>query len=187
MAPRLLPDGISRQMRNIYNNMKDYSGYCFDKGVCHSVCCTADTSMSYVEFAYMIDFLGANLAEREIKEILNSEVRRPKESYHDLSSLLGLGGDSSYCKILDSDTGCLAYPARPFRCREYQRDDGMGMCRPQTSWERDMKSQRRIWRLDDSVTPIPEPKRAIKEMGLIELTGVRENNLGFWIKEILGY
>jgi hypothetical protein len=43
MAIKLLPDEISRQMKNIYNNMRDYRGYCLAKSRCQSVCCTEDT------------------------------------------------------------------------------------------------------------------------------------------------
>jgi hypothetical protein len=172
MTAKLLPDEISKQMKNIYNNTRDYRGYCLDKTICQNVCCTDDTQMSCVEFAYMIDFLNASFPEQKVKEILTRERRRPKKMHVDLSEELGLSGEPYYCKILDDD-GCLGYPARPFRCRGYLRDEKRGLCRPQGSVEIDNKSWRRIWRLDDSVAI---PKRA-----------ERENDLDFWIKEILEY
>jgi Fe-S-cluster containining protein len=131
--------------------------------------------MSYIEFAYMIDFLNANLPEQKVKDIL---TRKKTKINKDMCTDLTKEGDVYYCKIMDN-SACLGYPVRPFRCRGYLRDEKLHMCRPQGSVEIDNKSWRKIWRLDDSVTPIPKEKRAKK--------GGRENDLDFWIKEILGY
>ncbi|MCX6814306.1 MAG: hypothetical protein NTY20_01480 [Candidatus Aenigmarchaeota archaeon] len=180
MTVKLLPDEISRQIRNIYNGIRDYSGYCLNKSVCSNFCCTDEVPMSYVEFAYLSDFLHTKLPEEKVKEVL----KQPKILRENIIvegekiyQLISLDGKNTYsCKILD-DSGCIAYLARPFRCRTHIRDERThirdykrGLCRPQGSEEIDHKSWRRVWRLDDS---IQKPGKAKKE-----------NYIDFWAREI---
>lgn len=145
--------------------------------------------MSYIEFAYLIDFLNSNHPEEYVKEILTKELMVSPTIGIDLKLDDSDFEQNYYCRIL-VDGRCLAYEARPFRCRIYMRDDKMGLCRPlrhiELVNEKDTnKSKRSIWNLNDSLD-IPDEfktkKRPITQ-GFVKLA--REETLDFWIREFL--
>ena len=165
MTMKLLPDEISRQMSKIYNNMRDYRGNCVDRRVCKGMCCLQNLSMSYVEFAYLADYLMQNFPEEKAREILT----------RDKTPFIAQNGKLRHFCSIHEGADCLGYPARPFRCRSYIMDEKRD-CRPLGELEMDHKSWRRIWRLDSSIVP----------PGILEKENcIKENYINFWVREVL--
>ena len=161
MAGTLLNRRTRRAIESAYKKVGNSSGPCMEKDECLNSCCTHDVPMMYVEFAYLIDFLNNKLPEKEVKEMLAKEPV-PQE--------LSMTGEK-YCLIL-GENGCMAYPARPYRCRIYIRDEEMGLCRPLKAHEVAHGPRRILTKLNLG-SGIPD-----------ELTKV-EKSLGFWTNMFL--
>lgn len=164
MAGPLLNRRTRRAIESIYKKVDSLSSSCLEKDECLNSCCTHDVPMMYVEFAYLIDFLNKKLPEKQVKEMLAKEPV-PQE-------LSMTGG--KYCLIL-GENGCMAYPARPYRCRIYIRDEEGGLCRPLKTSEVDYSPYG------------PWMKLAALNLGSgipDELTEV-EKDIGFWTNTFL--
>jgi len=116
-------DGVLKKLKNVYGNMRDWSGYCAPISKCKSGCCTSSFGMSYIEFEYGLEFLRKRHSEQEIKEIL---TRNPEPRKVVAISLERTGpgyklGSQKYenCRFL-SEHRCLIYEARMFACRAYK-------------------------------------------------------------------
>ena len=173
---KLLTPDASRKMVNIYGKMRDWSADCLDLSVCHGVCCTDSATSTYIEFAYMIDFLAHNnVPESKIRDMLSKQ--RERQEFFALD-----GSIHRRCQFFsENGDGCLVYSARPYVCRSYRRyanDGKYGLCKPIEIAEAvdEIKFVRQLARLNRSVVP----KGHKGEWELIE------KDIEFWAEQVLG-
>jgi Fe-S-cluster containining protein len=162
--------------------MRNYGGLCVPVEKCKAMCCIDNINLSYVEFAYLYDYLTEQAGKEGARELLTRDPRPMEAPDFPGARVVRFGErgetDAQHsCRLLGEDFRCQAYPARPLGCRMYkntregerpwcQYEHSTGHISPENS-----KALRQTSRLLKSLD-IPEEWK-------------REESMNFWVERFV--